>query len=87
MSRHNCLGVGCMKREPAVRLRRPTVDTDVADIAVGIDMAVGRRADGIEVPDKIESVDKTADKTVGWMEPCTMRTCWGATSHMDCTES
>lgn len=87
MSRHNCLGVGCMKRVPVVRLRRPTVDTDAADIAVGIDMAVGRRADGIEIADKIESVDTTADRTAGWMEPCTMRTCCGTTSHMDCTGS
>lgn len=68
VSRHNCLGVGCMKREPVVRRRRPKVDTDAADIAVGIGMAVGRRADEIEIADKIESVDKIADKTVGLME-------------------
>lgn len=68
VSRHNCLEVECMKREPVVRRRRPKVDTDAADIAVGIGMAVGRRADEIEIADKIESVDKIADKTVGLME-------------------
>lgn len=65
VSRHNCLGVGCMKRETVVRRRRPTVDT----VAAGIGIAVGRLADEIGIADTIESGDKIADKTAGSTEP------------------